>query len=43
MGKLGSLHAKDDRGLHKLHEVSEALQANSKHQILDPLAKKGKK
>jgi hypothetical protein len=43
MKKLGSLHAKDDQGLHKLHEMSEKLQAGPKNQVIDPLAKKAKK
>jgi hypothetical protein len=46
MGKFGKgtlpLQKKDDKGLHQLHEMSEALQKGPAHQILDPL-KKGKK
>ena len=41
MGKH-PLHDKDEKGLKQLHEIGEALQANGKHQILDPLHK-GKK
>lgn len=33
---------KNEKGLHKLHEVSEALVKGPTHQIIDPL-RKGKK
>jgi len=39
---LGKKILGNDAGLHKLHEMSEQLQAGPKHQVIDPLTK-GKK